>query len=115
MMTDQVFARAMLMAGELDSRQQELLRILCEASFSSLEARLREGLAPEDCREPFITAAGFQALAALGGFGEASEFRAGDLTVKLKDRQGDMARELRYQADALMGPYLKDTFLFAGV
>ena len=54
------------------------------------------------------------ALAAMEGFGETAEFKAGDLTVKMP-AQKEKAVELRHQADMLMGPYLKDAFLFAGV
>ena len=49
-LTEQVFAQAALLAGELDGRQTNLLRLLCGASASSLTARLREGLTPEDCK-----------------------------------------------------------------
>lgn len=42
-LTEQVFAQAALLAGELDGRQTNLLRLLCGASASSLAARLREG------------------------------------------------------------------------
>ena len=41
-LTEQVFAQAALLAGELDGRQTNLLRLLCGASASSLAARLRE-------------------------------------------------------------------------
>ena len=113
MMQDQVYARALMLAGELDAAQQEVLRVLCEAAFSTLEARLREGMAAEDCREPFVTAAAFQALAALEDFAsDVREFKAGDLTVKTG---GNGRKALLYQADTLMRPYLKDTFLFTGV
>ena len=64
MLMDQVLAQALLLAGELDDRQTELLRILCTASASSLAARLREGLTPEDCKADFIVAASLFALAA---------------------------------------------------
>ena len=56
-LTEQVFAQAALLAGELDGRQTNLLRLLCGASASSLTARLREGLTPEDCKADFIAAA----------------------------------------------------------
>jgi len=117
MMTDQIFARALLLAGELDGRQQDLLRILCEACGASLAARLRDGLTPEDCPKAFITAASLYALADMGGFEEVTEFKAGDLTVKQKSaqEQGRTAEGLRQQADRLMGPYLKDRFAFTGV
>ena len=35
-LTEQVFAQAALLAGELDGRQTNLLRLLCGASASSL-------------------------------------------------------------------------------
>ena len=40
-LTEQVFAQAALLAGELDGRQTNLLRLLCGASASSLTSRLR--------------------------------------------------------------------------
>ena len=115
MMTDQVYTRALVMVGEPDERQQEMLRILCEAGAASLAARLVDGLTPEDCQEEFVTAAAMLAAAGMAGFEEAAEFKAGDLTVKMKDRKEGTAAELRFQADQLMGPYLKARFLFAGV
>ena len=115
MMTDQVYTRALVMTGELDGKQEALLRLLCETNAAALEARLREGLMPEDCREEFVTAVAMLAAAGMAGFEETAEFKAGDLTVKMKDRNAGKATELRFQADQLMGPYLKDRFLFAGV
>ena len=61
-LTEQVFAQAALLAGELDGRQTNLLRLLCGASASSLTARLREGLTPEDCKADFIAAASLLAV-----------------------------------------------------
>ena len=52
-LTEQVFAQAALLAGELDGRQTNLLRLLCGASASSLTARLREGLTPEGLQGGF--------------------------------------------------------------
>ena len=116
MMTEQVYARALLMAGDLDEHRQELLRVLCAANTSSMEARLRDGLAAEDCREEFVTAASLCALADMGGFEEVAEFKAGDLTVKTGQQDGQQSGlPLRRQAEALMTPYLKDRFWFVGV
>ena len=118
MMVDQIYARALLLAGEPDSREQEVLRILCESCAACLEARLREGMTPEDCREAFVTAASIQAAAAMGSLGgETAEFKAGDLTVKGKaaEQREAASRSLRHEAERLMEPYLKDRFLFAGV
>lgn len=115
MMRDQIYARALVMTGELDGKQEALLRLLCETNAASLETRLRNGMMPEDCREGFVTAAAMLAAAGMAGFQEAAEFKAGDLTVKMREQQEGTAAELRFQADQLMGPYLKDRFLFAGV
>ena len=115
MMQDRIFARAVELAGDPDRVKQDQLRGLCDACAASLEARLREGMTGEDIPEPFVTAVSLYALAALLGLeGDAEEIRAGDLTVK----QGGTAqrqKELRWQAEQLMEPYLRDNFLFAGV
>ena len=111
-MTDQVFARAVMLAGELNAEQQERLHLLCGVSIARLEAQLKDGLTAQDCGENFLTAAGCYSLAALGCFGpEIQEFKAGDLTVK----SGSGSSGLERQAQALLAPYLKDRFLFAGV
>ena len=116
-LSDQVYAQAALLAGELSDRQMVILHALCAASAASLAARLREGLQPEDCKADFVAAASLYALAALesaldGGWGE--EFRAGDLTVK---RSGGSAASncLFNQAELVIAPYLEDRFAFLGV
>ena len=115
MMTDQVYARALVMTGELDERQSNLLRVLCGACTASLAARLKTGLTPENCKKEFITAASLYALAALDNSGnEIMEFKAGDLTVK-QNAAESVKKELVRQADLLIGPYLMDRFLFTGV
>ena len=112
-LTEQVFAQAALLAGELDGRQTNLLRLLCGASASSLTARLREGLTPEDCKADFIAAASLLALAQLNG---VEEFKAGDLTVKQGSKNRDAASQcLQRQAELMIAPYLKDGFSFRGV
>lgn len=119
MLKDQVFAQAVLMAGELDERQTQLLRVLCAVSASSLEARLRDGLTADDCRADFIAAASLFALASLNSAGETAtvqEFKAGDLTVKQGTTGKDAAsRCLERQGELIISPYLKDRFVFAGV
>ena len=117
-LTEQVFAQAALLAGELDGRQTNLLRLLCGASASSLAARLREGLTPEDCKADFIAAASLLALAQLNGVDDAQveEFKAGDLTVKQGSKNRDAASQcLQRQAELMIAPYLKDGFSFRGV
>ena len=117
-LTEQFFAQAALLAGELDGRQTNLLRLLCGASASSLAARLREGLTPEDCKADFIAAASLLALAQLNGVDDAQveEFKAGDLTVKQGSKNRDAASQcLQRQAELMIAPYLRDGFSFRGV
>ena len=117
MMKAQVFAQAAVLAGELDSRQMALLEVLCGGAASALASRLREGLRPEDCGADFVTAASLHALAALGSLEDVdiAEFKAGDLTVKRGGSREGYCRCLQQQAEAVMGPYLRDRFVFLGV
>lgn len=114
---EQVFAQAVVLAGQLEDRQMDMLDALCSASTVSLAARLREGLAPEDCRADFVAAASLFALSALNGMGDPDrmqQVKAGDLTVVTGS--GDAAsRCLRNQAELVIAPYLKDRFSFRGV
>ncbi len=118
-LSELIYSQAALLAGELEERQTELLKLLCTVAASSLAARLREGLTPEDCKADFIAAASLYALGALDASSEESdiqEFKAGDLTVKQASTTRDTAsRCLQRQADMLIGPYLKDCFSFTGV
>ena len=119
MLSQQVFAQALLLAGELDEKQSQLLQVLCSAAASSLASRLREGITPEDCKADFIAAASLYALAALGDVEEdvrVEEFKAGDLTVRKNNSgRGAASNCLHRQADMLILPYLKDCFSFMGV
>ena len=114
---EQVFAQAALLAGQLDIRQTDLLRMLCAASVTSLEARLRDGLRPEDCKADFIAAASLFALSALNAAGngsDISQFKVGDVTVN-RGSSDAASNCLRNQAELLIAPYLKDCFSFLGV
>ena len=116
-LTEQVYAQAALLAGDLDERQTNLLKLLCGASVSSLTARLREGLTPEDCKADFIAAASLLALAQMNGVegdAQVEEFKAGDLKQGSKSR--DAASQcLQRQAELMIAPYLRDGFSFRGV
>ena len=117
MMTDLVFSQAALLAGQLDEKQTELLKVLCQGAASALAVRLREGLTPEDCKADFVAAASLFALAALNEAGQAGtleEFRAGDLTVK-RSGMDTSSRCLQRQAELIIQPFLKDGFVFLGV
>ena len=119
MMQEMIFAQAMLLAGDLDRQQRELLRVLCNAAASSLKARLKEGITLENCREDFILAASLYALADLQlaqDCGDIREFKAGDLTVTRGNISGEgAAQNYQRQAEWLMKPYLQDSFAFLGV
>ena len=103
---EQVMAPALLLAGELSDQQTEILDALCCASSTALEARLRDGLTPEDCKADFIAAASLLAL--------TEQITAGDFSIR---RQGTDAASncLRAQAELMIAPYLKDRFSFLGV
>lgn len=117
MLSQQVFAQALLMAGQLEQTQEELLRLLCDGATRSVCNRLRQGITVDDCKADIIAAASLYALAALNEAGQArdvAEFKAGDLTIK---RGGTDApsRCLHRQAELIIGPFLQDNFSFLGV
>ena len=116
-LSEQVFAQACLLAGEMEEKQTQLLQLLCNGAVTALTMRLREGFTPENCEAEFIAAASLLALSAMNGANGAShveEFRAGDLTVK--QGNGDAASQcLKRQAEWIIAPYLADSFHFQGV
>ncbi len=116
-LTEQIFTQAMLMAGELEPKQETMLKMLCRGASASLVPRLREGITPEDCKADFVAAASLFALAALNDVTDESQvrqFSAGDVTVRTGN--GDAASNcLRYQAQLIITPYLKDRFSFREV
>ena len=114
-LTDQIYAQALLMAGELTVEQETLLQMLCRVSKVQLEGRLRPGLTAEDCRADFICAGSLLALAALSeSDGGPERFTAGELTVQRGNRSA-AASCLRGQAELIMMPYVRDGFAFLGV
>ena len=119
MLTEQIRAQALLLAGELDQRQVQVLAALCYAAASSLESRLRDGLTPEDCKADFIAAASLLALAAMNsvsGEESAEQISVGDFSVRTSKTKNDAASNcLRAQAELMIAPYLKDRFAFLGV
>ena len=116
-LTEQIFAQALLLAGELEQKQMDLLQVLCQGAGSSLASRLRDGLTPEDCKADFVAAASLFALSALSMADEESAvemFQAGDLSVRRRSRDA-ASNCLRNQAELMIAPYLKDRFSFMGV
>ncbi len=116
-LTDQVYAQALLLAGALEPTQEALLRVLCQGAIGSLKARLRENLTARDCEADFVAAASLYALAALSeaqGLDGLDSFDVGDVTVR-RGGASAAANCLRYQANMMMQPYLRDNFSFQGV
>ena len=82
-------------------------------NLGDISQRCRETLEQAD----FIAAASLYALAALSdteGMDGVEQMTAGDVTLR---RSGNDAAAncLRYQAELMIGPYLKDRFCFRGV
>ncbi len=114
---EQVFAQALTLAGTLEERQKKLLEVLCRSAAASLQARLRDGLKPEDCLADFTAAASLMALATVSEAGEdaaVESFTAGDVSIR-KERNSAAANCLRNQARVMMMPYIQDPFAFLGV
>ena len=118
MLKEQVYAQALLLAGELGENEGDMLSALCTAATASLRARLREGLQPEDCRADFVAAASLYALAELNAVRDGAameQITAGDLTVRKSASTDPASKVLRNQAQLVIAPYLKDSFCFRGV
>ena len=118
-LAQQVYTHALLLAGDVAEHQSRMLEVLCGAVVSSLQARLREGLTPDDCKADFIVAASLMALAALASVSEdvpVEQISAGDFTIRKGAVSHDAASNcLRNQAELMIAPYLKDRFSFQGV
>ena len=56
-LVEQTLAQAVLLSGVQEERQMALLSLYCQSAVNALTLRLREGLAPEDCRADFVAAA----------------------------------------------------------
>ena len=83
----------------------------------SLQAKLREGITPEDCKADFVAAASLYALAAMTEMDkdlQVEQFTAGDLTLRRKGTDA-ASNCLRNQAQLMIAPYLKDHISFLGV
>ena len=116
-LAEQVYTQSLLMAGELEPKQERLLKTLCDGITASLSAKLRPGLTPEDCKADFIAAASLYALATLSAAMDpdrVEQLQAGELTIRRRDAE-PAVKCLQNQADLMIAPYLKDRFSFLGV
>lgn len=101
---------------------EETVKRLCRAALAQIQARLRDGVQMDTCRDAFVCAAAWTALAMLLTPGQASggsveSFTVGDVSVKAAHEtiagtaEGYLAR-----AEALMRPFCKPRgFAFLGV
>ena len=114
---DEIYRDALLFSQASGDDEQAALKRLCQAAADGLKARLRPGVAPEDCGGAFNLAAAWTAIAwfsAGQGSDGVQEFTAGELTVKSGSKNA-AAAALLSQADVMMAPYTGGGFSFMGV
>lgn len=115
-MTDEIYAVAAVFA-QTQKQPDETLRTLCGAAETALQASLRRGIAPEDCRGSFICAAAMMAASHYITAQAASpvkSFTVGEVTVTTGTDAGPAA-DLRTQAELLMRPFCTGGLQFLGV
>lgn len=113
----QIYAQACLLIQDSSGVNLPMLEVLCRSAENALSRKLRDGITPEDCKADFIAAASLFALAALSEADETAQIQqiqAGDLTMR-RASPDSAACCLRYQAEVMMMPYVKDSFSFRGV
>ena len=116
-LTEQICAQAKLLIRDMEETDLPLLEMLCRSAEVSMRAKLRKGISPEDCKADFVAAASLYALAAMrevGEYAQIEQVTAGDLTLRRKSNDA-AACCLRYQAEMMILPYMKDGFAFMGV
>lgn len=95
---------------------EALLKRLCRAAYARLEGELRSGVTVESCRDAFVCAAVWTALAGLFTQESAQNwnvesFTVGDVSVKTsageKTASGGVPGTLVSQAKELLKPYCK--------
>lgn len=116
-LVEQVYAQAVLMSGVDAAEQEVLLQVLCQSAVTGLAQQLIDGLTPDDCKADFVAAASLYALAALSeadALMRVEQIQVGEMRIK---RGGSTAAAacLRYQAELIMSPYLKDRFCFRSI
>lgn len=116
-LTEQIYAQALVLIRDLQDGDRPLLELLCRSAEVALKAKLREGISIDDCKADFVAAASLYALAAMSEMDETAQleqFSTGDLTLRRKSCDA-AACCLRYQAEMMMAPFVKDRFVFQGV
>ena len=116
-LVEQIYAQALVLTQDSTDMNLPLLEVFCRSAETALRGKLRDGITPEDCKADFIAAASLLALAALSEADETAQMdqiSAGDITFR-RGSTDSAACCLRYQAEVVMTPYLKDNFTFMGV
>lgn len=116
-LSEQIYAQTMVLVQDSEDEKLPMLEILCRCAETSLRQNLRDGIAPEDCKADFVAAASLYALAAMSEMDDLEQIReikAGDVTLR-RNSTDSAACCLRYQAEVMMKPYMKDRFSFVGV
>ena len=115
-MTEQVLELLQALCGA--GQDENVLRALCAAACQTLDRRLRDGVAPEDCQGAYPLAAAWLAMDWLGdgqGLEGVTALTAGDITVR-RETGGSNSGRLSERALSLMAPWLRDDgFVFMGV
>lgn len=115
--TEQIYAQSLLLLQDLKDSDEQMLMVLCRCAENSLTSKLKDGLTPSNCKADFVAAASLYAVAAMSEQSDAKnpqQVNVGDLTIRKSDAN-PAACCLRYQAEMLIAPYLKDNFAFLGV
>ena len=116
-LTEQIAAQAKVLLRDLEEKDYAMVEMLSRSAEVSLKAKLRENVRVEDCIADFIASASLFVVAAMSELdevGQMEQITAGDLTMRRKS--GNAAGCcLRYQAELMMLPYMRDPFAFVGV
>lgn len=116
-LAEQVHAQAMMLIGQAEPEQEQLLRIFCRSAVAGIVNRLREGLMPEDCKADLVASGALFALAALEETDRTANLerlQLGDVTM-VRGGTSAASRCLRRQAELIISPYCRDDFVFRGV
>lgn len=116
-LTEQINAQALVLIQDSTDVNLPMLELLCRSAENDLRRKLRDGITPEDCKADFVASASLLALAALSEMDDVAQMtqiQTGDLTMR-RGSPDSAACCLRYQAEVMMRPYLKDQFAFVGV
>ena len=114
-MTEQVLELLQALCGA--GQDETVLRALCGSACGVLDARLKDGLTPEDCGGAYPLAAAWLAMDWLRGsqgMDGITALSAGDISIR-REGGGDSG-SLSRRAMEIMAPYLGNGgFVFQGV